>query len=81
MTVVLRYVRESDGKVVKRFLTFISIISHTGEEHVKTILTYLIKCSIEIKELRGQFYDNAANMSGRYNGLQAHTTKAWFTSN
>lgn len=75
MTVVLRYVRVSDGEVVERFLTFISIFSHTGEKLAETILTYLNKCGIEIKDLRGQSYDNAANMSGRYNGLQAHITK------
>jgi len=75
LAVVLRYVRVSDGEVVERFLTFISIKSHSGEELAKTILTYLIKCGIEIKDLRGQSYDNAANMSGRYNGLKLISLK------
>ena len=62
----------SDGEVVERFLTFIPIESHTGEALAMTVLKFLNKCDIDIKNLRGQSYDNAANMSGCYNGLQAH---------
>ena len=77
LTVVLRYVGASDGEVVKRFLTFIHIASHTdtGEALAATVLNFLNKCGIEIKNLRGQSYDNAANMSGCYNGLQAHIAR------
>ena len=62
----------SDGEVVERFLTFIPIESHTGEALATTVLKFLNKCDTDIKYLRGQSYDNAANMSRRYNGLQAH---------
>ena len=72
LTVVVRSVRMLDGEVVERFLTFIPIESHTGEALATTVLKFLNKCDIDIKNLRGQSYDNAANMSGRYNGLQAH---------
>jgi hypothetical protein len=72
LTVVVRYVRMLDGEVMERFLTFIPIESHTGEALATTVLKFLNKCDIDIKNLRGQSYDNAANMSGRYNGLQAH---------
>lgn len=75
LTVVLRYVGVSDGEVVERFLAFIPIASHTGEALATTILIFLNKCGIEIKNLRGQSYDNAANMSGCYNGLQAHIAR------
>ena len=75
LTVVLRYVGVSDGEVVERFLTFIPIASHTGEALAITVLTFLNKCGIKIKNLRGQSYDNAANMSGCYNGLQAHIAR------
>lgn len=75
LTTVVRYVRMSDGKVVERFLTFIPIESHTGEALATTILKFLNKCDIDIRNLRGQSYDNAANMSGCYNGLQAHICK------
>lgn len=75
LTVVLRYVGVLDGDVKERFLTFIQIISHTGEALSKTVVNFLNKCDIDIKNLRGQSYDNAANMSGRYNGLQAHISQ------
>lgn len=75
LTIVLRYVRVSDGEVLERFLQFIPISSHTGAALATTVLTFFDKCGIEIKNLRGQSYDNAANMSGCYNGLQAHIAK------
>ena len=62
----------SDGEVVERFLTFIPIESHTGETLAATVLEFLNECDIDIKNLQGQFYDNAANISGCCNGLQAH---------
>eukprot|EP00731_Ephydatia_muelleri_P011481 Em0006g375a len=71
LTVVVRYVRMSDGEVVERFLTFIAIESHTGEALATAVLKFLTCCDIDVKHLRGQSYDNAANMSGCYNGLQA----------
>ena len=57
---------------MERFPTFIPIESHTGEALATTVLKVLNKCDIDIKNLRGQSYNNAANMSGCYNGLQAH---------
>ena len=62
----------SDGEVVERFLTFIPMESHKGEALAVTVLKLLNECDIDIKNLRGQSYDNAANMSGCYNRLQAH---------
>ncbi|GFT30882.1 zinc finger MYM-type protein 1 [Trichonephila clavipes] len=70
LTQVLRYVRVPDGELVERFLTFFPIKSYAGEALASTVLTFLNKCRIDI--IRGQSYDNAANMSGCYNGLQAH---------
>ena len=32
----------------------------------------VVKNGINIKNCRGQNYDNASNMSGKYNGMQAH---------
>ena len=65
-------VQMSDGEVVERLLTLIPIESHTGEALATTVLKFLNECDIDIKNLRGQSYDNAANMSGCYNGLQVH---------
>ncbi|XP_055908461.1 zinc finger MYM-type protein 1-like [Eupeodes corollae] len=74
LTVVLRYVK-SNGEVAERFLAFIPMASHKGEEQAEAILKFLNKYHINIKNARGQSYDNASNMSGCYNGLQAHIKK------
>ncbi|XP_033223026.1 zinc finger MYM-type protein 1-like [Belonocnema kinseyi] len=74
LTIVLRYV-SSNGEVEERFLTFIPIVSHKGEEIAATILNFFKQYNIDIKNARGQAYDNASNMSGCYNGLQAHIKK------
>jgi len=49
----------SDGEVVERFLTFITIERHKGEALATTVLKFLKKCDIDIlKNLQGQSYDN-----------------------
>ena len=61
----------ADGKPVERFLGFIPIQSHTGEDLAAAVLQFICtKCNIDFVNCRGQLYDNAANMSGRYNGMQ-----------
>ena len=44
--------------------------SHTGEEIAKIVLEFLDDHDIDIKYCRGQSYDNAANMRGKYRGVQ-----------
>lgn len=65
----------SDDEELERFLTFIPVASHSGEALVKTVLAFLNKYDIGIKNLRGQSYKKAPNMAGCYNGLQAHIAK------
>ncbi|OCT91740.1 hypothetical protein XELAEV_18014804mg [Xenopus laevis] len=61
-----------DGCIEERFLKFLPILSHTGELLFHSVLTTLgIDMGIDIRNCRGQCYDNAANMSGAYKGLQA----------
>ena len=69
LTVVIRYVLESGP--VERFLKFIPMFSHTGSEIARIILEFLEENGLSIKNCRGQSYDNAATMSGKYNGVQA----------
>lgn len=69
LTCVVRYVLPSGP--VERFLTFLEPASHTVEELGNLALAFLKKHSIPIEDCRGQTYDNASNMSGRYNGMQA----------
>jgi len=70
LTIILRYVNMTDHKPVERFLTFISISSHTGQNLADTLLQYLKDHDIDFDNCRGQMYDNASNMSGKYNGMQ-----------
>lgn len=69
LTFVIRYVK--DRIPVERFLKFIPIKGHKSEYLAETILFFLENHDIAIKDCRGQSYDNASNMSGKYTGLQA----------
>lgn len=66
----MRYVNK-EGYPVQRFLEFIPISSHDAETMKNTMLQGLKEANIDIKNCRGQCYDNASNMSGIQNGLQA----------
>ncbi|XP_038649470.1 LOW QUALITY PROTEIN: zinc finger MYM-type protein 1-like [Scyliorhinus canicula] len=69
LSVVLRYLK--DGQPIERFLTFLEVKSHTGEEMANQVLQYLREaCRLNFSKYRGHSYDNAANMSGRYKGMQ-----------
>jgi hypothetical protein len=71
LTVIVRYVSPNDGLPIERFLTFLEMCNHTGESMAKMVHNYLInECKIDFSKCRGQSYDNAANMSGKYNGMQ-----------
>ena len=68
LRVVIRYVLK--GGPVERFLIFIPMFSHTGVEIAKIVLQLLDEHGINIIDCRGQTYDNAANISGKYRGFQ-----------
>ena len=69
LTLIIRYVLPTGP--VERFLIFLGMESHTGAELCQSLLDFLKKHDIDIKDCRGQSYDNASNMSGKYIGLQA----------
>ncbi|KYN29410.1 Zinc finger MYM-type protein 1 [Trachymyrmex cornetzi] len=69
LTIVMRYCLK--GSIIERFLCFIPIYSHTGESLSTEVLNLLENNSIDICDCRAQTYDNASNMSGKYNGCQA----------
>ncbi|KAI6647158.1 Zinc finger MYM-type protein 1-like [Oopsacas minuta] len=71
LTITLRYIEKSSHQVTERFLKFLPIESHTGENLANTVLQFLKKQGIYVGGIRGQSYDNASNMSGRYKGMQA----------
>ncbi|GBO04649.1 hypothetical protein AVEN_224528-1 [Araneus ventricosus] len=70
LTFILRFVDEK-GDIKERFFGFIPIESHDSAYLENVVLENLRNYSIELKNSRGQTYDNASNISGRYTGLQA----------
>lgn len=70
LSIIVRYVNQ-DGLSVERFLCFVKNPGHTGKKLSETILHTLAVHGLNIDNCRGQSYDNAANMSGIYSGLQA----------
>ena len=69
LTCILRYVLPSGP--VERYLTFLEMHGHTGKELAESLLEFLNTHRIDVADCRGQSYDNASNMSGKYNGMQA----------
>lgn len=69
LTFVIRYVHK--GQIVERFMGFLKIERHTAEYLQEIVLNNLKQLGLDIKNCRGQSYDNAANMTGKFNGLQA----------
>lgn len=73
LTVVIRYMEGSSPK--ERFLTFLPNCGHTGFSIANALLDFLGKSNIDIQDCRGQSYDNAPNMCGKYNGMQSFITE------
>lgn len=70
LSIIIRYVPEN-GLPVERFLCFLPNVGHKSEELFHAVMDVLKKYEIDIENCRGQAYDNASNMSGKYTGLQA----------
>lgn len=69
LTIIVRYLLK--GKPVERFMTFLQLVSHKAQALAQDLLDYFEAETIDFHDCRGQFYDNASNMSGRYTGMQA----------
>lgn len=74
LSFILRYVLPS-GAAVERFLKLIDNPGHKGEDMFDAVLETLAIFDIDILNMRGQSYDNAANMRGIYKGLQSRIQK------
>eukprot|EP00918_Siedleckia_nematoides_P083896 GHVU01183960.1.p1 GENE.GHVU01183960.1~~GHVU01183960.1.p1 ORF type:complete len:661 (+),score=73.55 GHVU01183960.1:283-1983(+) len=68
LAVLIRYVE--NRKAVERFLTYLPATGHTGDEIFTALTDYLTEVEIDTQECRGQSYDTASNMSGRFQGVQ-----------
>ena len=72
-TFLLRYVLQNEGQfsVVERFLKYIDCNKKTGEEIAQMIMDTMVDHHILLADIRAQSYDNGANMSDKYKGVQA----------
>ena len=71
MPLVIRYV-DQDGSITEDFLEFIYLKSGTaGSIIAEKIKKELRELGLHMNNCRGQGYDGAGNMAGRYNGAAA----------
>ncbi|XP_063242660.1 zinc finger MYM-type protein 1-like [Bacillus rossius redtenbacheri] len=75
MSQVLRYVHIEGEKVavVESFIDFFEPKGKNAEDLSNDIIAKITSDGLDIQNLRGQAYDNAATMSGIHNGVQART--------
>ena len=70
-TFIIRYVLD-DGTIAERFLKFVeSGGQHDAESITNHILRTFAEYDLDLNDCRGQSYDSATNLSGRYSGVQA----------
>lgn len=67
---ILRYVLPN-VVAVERFVKLLDNVGHKGTDMYNAVKETLKTSQINFNDLRGQSYNNAANMSGIYKGLQA----------
>jgi hypothetical protein len=69
-SICIRYVDE-DLEPQECFMSLYKTDSTTGESLAGIVQDVLMRFQLPIENLRGQTYDGAANMSGKYNGCRA----------
>ena len=69
LTLVFRFMENTTP--VERFVTSMPSQGHKAEDMFDGLMQCLDTHGIDIQHCRGQSYDNASDMSGRYNGLHA----------
>lgn len=75
MSISIRYV-DFDSKAIREdFVKFLKVIDLSGEALGKTITEVIEHIGLSLTNLRGQGYDGAANMSGKFKGTQAYILK------
>lgn len=70
LSVVIRYILKS-GKPYEAFLEFLPNTGHKAQDLFNAVNDFLQSQGLDLQNCRGQSYDNASNMAGKYNGLQA----------
>ena len=71
LILIIRYVSSINDLLSEKFMTFLELKDHSGLGMADLVYKYLTKkLHLNFNKCRGQSYDNAANMAGRYNGRQ-----------
>lgn len=70
LTIVVRFVKKNEAVICEHFLGFVPINDSTGKGLSDCLLNILAELKLNINDLRGQGYDNGANMRGKHNGVQ-----------
>lgn len=71
LSFIFRYVCSKTHVPIERFLAFLPMFGHTANAMENMVVDFINKCNLDVKNIRGQSYDNASNMAGKYSGLQA----------
>lgn len=75
MSICIRYIDLRSYELHEDFLQFVPTTDSSGKGLSKLILDNLREFGIDTQYLRGQGYDGAAAMAGKYNGVQAYIKK------
>ncbi|KAK7871552.1 hypothetical protein R5R35_010352 [Gryllus longicercus] len=74
LSLTLRYVdvinKNDEVEICERFIEFTTISDSTGQGLSGVIMELLQRNQLQLKNCRGQGYDNGANMKGKHNGVQ-----------
>ncbi len=75
LSFIIRYVPVKQSRAVERFLKFLPNVGHKSKDMFDALTVAFAAYDLNFQDCRGQSYDNAANMSGCYAGLQALLTE------
>lgn len=73
MTLIMRFVKYASGEkavITEHFLGFIPVNDTSGDSLTNILIKQLEELKIPFNNLRGQGYDNGANMKGKKSGVQ-----------
>lgn len=71
LSMCIRYLDVQKSTIHEEFICFLSATDLSGAALSEQILQALNRLGLQIEDLRGQGYDGGANMSGKFNGVQA----------
>lgn len=78
MSQVIQYVTKNEKgecEIKESFIDFLEVTGKTGDYLTQTIIRKLEKDGLEIRNCRGQSYDNGSNMASVYKGFRLDSWK------